>query len=80
MVAASADGCAATAVHVIQYIKSSIDPAVLGATATASYKLFLVCAAVGWLLKTNKIPDATASVLSQACLIAILLFHVVDRS
>jgi predicted permease len=66
-----------TAASLVTYIKGSIDPIILGATASASYKLFLVCVAVGWLLKTNKIPGATASVLSQVSfqlLIPCMLF------
>lgn len=49
---------------VTDYIRQSIDPVVLGSTASASFKLFLVCAAVGWLLKRGRLPIATASVLS----------------
>ena len=54
------------AVSLISYVQKSFDPVVFGATASASYKLFLICLAVGWLLKTKKIPNETASVLSQA--------------
>lgn len=46
-------------------VAANIDPVVLGSTASASFKLFLICAAVGWLLKTRRIPNDTASVLSQ---------------
>ena len=45
---------------------SCLDPAVLSATVGASFKLFLICAATGWLLRHGKIPAATATVLSQA--------------
>ncbi|KAL4517882.1 hypothetical protein Ndes2526B_g02280 [Nannochloris sp. 'desiccata'] len=74
---ASLTTATATAASLVTYIKGSIDPIILGATASASYKLFLVCVAVGWLLKTNKIPGATASVLSQVSfqlLIPCMLF------
>lgn len=46
------------------YIQQSLDPVVLGSTTAASFKLFLVCAAVGWLLKKGRLPNVTASVLS----------------
>lgn len=52
---------------------SSIDPAVLSATVNASGKLFLICAAVGWLLRTGRIPNSTATVLSQVRLLGWLL-------
>lgn len=46
-------------------LRAAIDPAVLGATVNASGKLFLICAAVGWLLRTGRIPNSTATVLSK---------------
>ena len=72
---------APTAAHaatsLFSFIRASIDPGVFAATATASYKLFLVCLTVGWLFKTNRIPPPTASVLSQVSfqlLIPCMLF------
>ena len=38
---------------------------VLAATMGASFKLFLLCGLVGWLLHTRRIPDQTATVLSK---------------
>jgi predicted permease len=60
-----------------RYAGSSIDPWVLGSTASATFKLFLICAAVGWLLRAGRIPNATAAVLSQVSfqlLIPCMLF------
>ena len=42
-----------------------IDVRVLGATVNASFKLFLICAVVGALLRSRRIPNSTATVLSQ---------------
>ena len=42
-----------------------IDPQVLAATLNASTKLFIICAAVGWLLRSGRLPNSTATVLSQ---------------
>lgn len=59
------------------FLHQSFDPVVFGATATASYKLFLVCAIVGWLIQSNRLPTETATVLSQVSfqvLIPCMLF------
>ena len=37
----------------------------LAATSGASFKLIFICAVVGWMLKTGRLPKATASVLTQ---------------
>jgi hypothetical protein len=39
---------------------------VLGATVGASAKLAMVCALVGWLLRTEQLPNNTAAVMSKA--------------
>ena len=39
---------------------------VLAATCAASLKLVLICTGVGWLLRTGRIPNDTAPVLSKA--------------
>lgn len=46
-------------------LAAAIDPGVLGATIAASGKLLLICAAVGWLLRSGRIPNSTATVMSQ---------------
>ena len=38
---------------------------VVAATSSASFKLIFICVAVGWLLKTSRLPKETASVLTQ---------------
>jgi predicted permease len=56
---------------------AALDPAVLGPALGASYKLLLICSAVGWLLRAGRLPPATAAVLSQASfqlLIPAMLF------
>lgn len=62
-------GAAAKAVVAVQAaaasLQGAIDPAVLAATTNASFKLFLICAVVGWLLKTGRIPNSTATVMSK---------------
>ena len=47
-------------------LRAALDPAVFSATVGACFKLSLICAVVGWLLKTRRIPNSTATVLSQA--------------
>ncbi|PRW21016.1 auxin efflux carrier family [Chlorella sorokiniana] len=62
-------GAAAKAAMAVQSaaasLQSAIDPVVLAATTNASFKLFLICAVVGWLLKTGRIPNSTATVMSK---------------
>ncbi len=62
-------GTAAKAVVAVQAaaasLQGAIDPTVLAATTNASFKLFLICAVVGWLLKTGRIPNSTATVMSK---------------
>ena len=62
-------GAAAKAAVAVQAaaasLQGAIDPAVLAATTNASFKLFLICAVVGWLLKTGRIPNSTATVMSK---------------
>lgn len=73
-IAASAGGAA---LGLAAFVHDSIDPIVLASTASASFKLFLICAVVGWLLESKKIPSNTASVLSQVSfqlLIPCMLF------
>lgn len=38
---------------------------VVAATSSASFKLIFICVAVGWLLKTSRLPKETAPVLTQ---------------
>ncbi len=38
---------------------------VVAATSSASFKLIFICVAVGWLLKTDRLPLETAPVLTQ---------------
>ena len=38
---------------------------VVAATSSASFKLIFICVAVGWLLKTDRLPQETAPVLTQ---------------
>ena len=40
---------------------------VVAATSSASFKLIFICVAVGWLLKTDRLPKETAPVLTQVC-------------
>lgn len=55
LVPASIVGAAARmAAAVPAALAGVIDPAVLSATVNASGKLFLICAAVGWLLRTGR--------------------------
>lgn len=58
-------------------LDNAFDPVIFGATATASYKLFLICAIVGWMIQTYRLPTETATVLSQVSfhlLIPCMLF------
>ncbi|KAL4420711.1 hypothetical protein ABPG75_010367 [Micractinium tetrahymenae] len=58
-------------------LASAIDPGVLAATISASGKLLLICGAVGWLLRTGRILNSTATVMSQVSfqlLIPCMLF------
>ena len=59
-------GLAAKAAALVPGLAGAIDPGVLAATVSASGKLFIICSAVGWLLKTGRIPNSTATVMSQA--------------
>ncbi|EFN50869.1 hypothetical protein CHLNCDRAFT_59420 [Chlorella variabilis] len=66
-------------------LAAAIDLGVLGATINASAKLFLICAAVGWLLRSGRIPNSTSTVLSKVSfeiLIPAMLFTkaVADRA
>ena len=47
-------------------LRAYIDPHVLGATLGASFKLVLVVTAMAWLLRTGRLPNSTATVLSKA--------------
>ena len=38
---------------------------VLAASASATFKLLLICALIAWLLRTHRLPADTAPVLSQ---------------
>ena len=42
-----------------------VDRSVLAATIGASFKLFMLCGFVGWLLHSGRIPQESATVLSQ---------------
>ena len=42
-----------------------VDRGVLAATIGASFKLFMLCGFVGWLLHSGRIPQESATVLSQ---------------
>ena len=42
-----------------------MDRGVLAATIGASFKLFMLCGFVGWLLHSGRIPQESATVLSQ---------------
>jgi hypothetical protein len=48
-----------------QALAAAVDPAVLAATLHASAKLLIICGAVGWLLRSGRIPNSTATVLSK---------------
>ncbi len=45
--------------------ETCIHDGVLAATMGASFKLFLLCGFVGWLLHRGRIPSDTATVLSK---------------
>lgn len=58
-------------------LHSSFKSGVMGASASASWQLLLVCLAVGWLLDRGTLPPETASVLSKVSfnlLIPCMLF------
>ena len=46
-------------------VQQALEGEVLAATSGASFKLIFICAVVGWMLKTVRLPKATASVLTQ---------------
>ena len=50
-------------------IQSLLTGEVLAATSSASFKLIFICVAVGWLLKTDRLPKETAPVLTQVHLL-----------
>lgn len=62
--AASGAGIASTAAS---GLAAAIDPGVLAATMAASGKLLIICGAVGYLLRSGRIPNSTATVMSQVC-------------
>ncbi|KAL3147311.1 hypothetical protein ABBQ32_002796 [Trebouxia sp. C0010 RCD-2024] len=45
---------------------------VVAATSSASFKLIFICVAVGWLLKTSRLPKETAPVLTQVAYTALI--------
>ncbi|KAL4855619.1 hypothetical protein ACK3TF_003943 [Chlorella vulgaris] len=64
-------------------VASSIDVGVLSATLNASAKLAIICAAVGWLLRSGRIPNSTATVLSKVSyeiMIPAMLFSKVAQT
>lgn len=61
----------------LQFVRDSIDPIVFASTASASFKLFLICAIVRWLSETKRIPSNTSVVLAKVSfqvLIPCMLF------
>ncbi|KAL4451371.1 hypothetical protein ABPG77_009443 [Micractinium sp. CCAP 211/92] len=77
MAAKAAAAPAAAGSSLAASMAAAIDPGVLAATISASGKLLLICAAVGWLLRTGRIPNSTATVMSQVSfqlLIPCMLF------
>lgn len=52
-------------VDTVSFVRDSIDPAVLGSTANAAFKLFLICGIVRWLSQSGRIPENTSVVLAQ---------------
>ena len=44
---------------------------VLAATCAASLKLVLICTGVGWLLRSGRIPNDTAPVLSKVHIVQL---------
>ena len=50
--------------------KQCLQGGVLEATVGATFKLFLVCGFVGWLLNSGRISDDTAPILSKVPLFA----------
>lgn len=49
----------------INSASKSIDFSILSATMTVSLKLLMICSAVGWAMKTRRLPPTTPQVLSQ---------------
>ncbi|PSC67915.1 ABC transporter ATP-binding [Micractinium conductrix] len=75
--AAATEVAGGGAAAALSLLLSKLDPHVLGATVGASAKLAMVCALVGWLLKTKQLPNNTASVMSKVSftlLIPAMLF------
>jgi len=52
-------------VDTVAFVRDSIDPAVLGSTANAAFKLFLICGIVRWLSESGRIAENTSVVLAQ---------------
>ena len=46
-------------------VKEALTGDVIAATSSASFKLIFVCSAVGWLLRTNRLPRETKDILSK---------------
>lgn len=63
-----------------RYMTTAVDHGILTATTKASLKLGLICAIVGWLFKTNRLPHDTSQVLSKVafnlCIPAALFINV----
>ncbi|DBA74521.1 TPA: hypothetical protein ACH3X2_000978 [Trebouxia sp. C0005] len=53
-------------------IQSMMTGEVVAATSSASFKLIFICVAVGWLLKTDRLPQETAPVLTQVAYTAMI--------
>lgn len=49
----------------LHLVRSHIEPGVLGAAASVSVKLIMICSVVAWLLRTERIPADTATTLSK---------------
>ncbi|KAL6784660.1 hypothetical protein ACKKBF_B02695 [Auxenochlorella protothecoides x Auxenochlorella symbiontica] len=61
----------------LHLLRSHIEPGVLGAAASVSVKLIMICSVVAWLLRTERIPADTATTLSKLAyhlLIPCLMF------
>ncbi|RMZ52164.1 hypothetical protein APUTEX25_001554 [Auxenochlorella protothecoides] len=61
----------------LHLVRSHIEPGVLGAAASVSVKLIMICSVVAWLLRTERIPADTATTLSKLAyhlLIPCLMF------
>lgn len=46
-------------------LSSSLESGALLATATATFKLLMLCGLVGWLLRSRRLPPETPTTLSQ---------------